>query len=445
MSTEDAFLKYAQSLEEAEKKRNERPTFTPTQREYETITWTGLEPGVDKVIRILGNPPGFGETKPSDARVVIISRIVADDGKMIRVCRPSYEYFVNNGDTPEYFLDKVIRTAKGSRWVNGKKVCILQEKNPALYNKIDKNGFDPSDFKYKVDKGWAGRSTFLANVIDRSQMEAHRSSKHSMLLSKKVTYKGDKEYAEDGVPAYGFVDKLIPKVVAYGPWEGYDFSVRKTGQMSNPYQVCVASRVPEEVQSAMREYIVTQAGLTEEEASWERYDLDKLYATTSYTKLWNRLRETIKAIDNELDTHFYEELKQLADEEKKKLESETAEAKTGTAEPEVTSAPVVMNEAESAFFDETPASKPEAAPAPRTSVKERRVPTSSINWDLLPHADLLSDSQKAMIKSVSKREDGSIYVDYDTDEVIYRCVEGCGIDGIPESFTVCPVCGKPQI
>ena len=321
MSTDDAFLKYAQSLEEAEKKRNERPAFTPTQREYETITWTGLEQGQDKVVRILGNPPGFGETKPSDARVVVISRIVADDGKMIRVCRPSYEYFVNNGDTPEYFLDKVIRAAKGSRWVNGKKVCILQEKNPALYNKIDKNGFDPSDFKYKVDKGWAGRATFLANVIDRSQMDVHRSSKHSMLLSKKITYKDDKEYAEDGVPAYGFVDKLIPKVVAYGPWEGYDFSIRKTGQMSNPYQVCVASRVPEEVQSNMRQYIVTQAGLTEEEASWERYDLDKLYATTSYTKLWNRLRDTIKAIDNELDTHFYEELKELADKEKESLES----------------------------------------------------------------------------------------------------------------------------
>ena len=102
MSTDDAFLKYAQSLEEAEKKRNERPAFTPTQREYETITWTGLEQGQDKVVRILGNPPGFGETKPSDARVVIISRIVADDGKMIRVCRPSYEYFVNNGDCLEY-------------------------------------------------------------------------------------------------------------------------------------------------------------------------------------------------------------------------------------------------------------------------------------------------------------------------------------------------------
>ena len=60
MNTEDAFLKYAQSLEEAEKKRNERPTFTPVQRYYESIDWTGLEPGKDKVIRILGNPPGFG-------------------------------------------------------------------------------------------------------------------------------------------------------------------------------------------------------------------------------------------------------------------------------------------------------------------------------------------------------------------------------------------------
>ena len=432
MNTEDAFLKYAQSLEEAEKKRNERPTFTPVQRDYESIEWTGLEPGKDKVIRILGNPPGFGEAKPSDARVVIISRIVADDGKMIRVCRPSYEYFVNNGEAPEYFLDKVIRAAKGCRWINGKRVCLLQEKNPALYDKVDKNGFDPSDFRYKVDKGWAGRAVFLANVIDRGQMDTHRSTKHSMLLSKKISYKGDKEYAEDGVPAYGFVDKLIPKVVAYGPWEGYDLSVRKTGQMSNPYQVCVASRVPEEVQSDVRQYIVAQTELTEEEASWERYDLNKLYATTSYTKLWNRLRDTIRAIDKELDTHFYEELKELADKEKEKekLESEEAEAK----EEEISEVATVT---EAAPFD--------INPAPKAPIKERRVPTRDINWSLLPHADLLSDSQKAIIKSVTKQEDGSICVDYDTDETIYRCIDGCSIDGIPESFTICPVCGKPQI
>lgn len=432
MNTEDAFLKYAQSLEEAEKKRNERPTFTPVQRDYESIEWTGLEPGKDKVIRILGNPPGFGEAKPSDARVVIISRIVADDGKMIRVCRPSYEYFVNNGEAPEYFLDKVIKAAKGCRWINGKRVCLLQEKNPALYDKVDKNGFDPSDFRYKVDKGWAGRAVFLANVIDRGQMDTHRSTKHSMLLSKKISYKGDKEYAEDGVPAYGFVDKLIPKVVAYGPWEGYDLSVRKTGQMSNPYQVCVASRVPEEVQSDVRQYIVTQNELTEEEASWERYDLNKLYATTSYTKLWNRLRDTIRAIDKELDTHFYEELKELADKEKEKekLESEEAEVKG----EEISEVATVT---EAAPFD--------INPAPKAPIKERRVPTRDIDWSLLPHADLLSDSQKAMIKSVTKQEDGSICVDYDTDETIYRCIDGCSIDGIPESFTICPVCGKPQI
>ena len=432
MNTEDAFLKYAQSLEEAEKKRNERPTFTPVQRDYESIEWTGLEPGKDKVIRILGNPPGFGEAKPSDARVVIISRIVADDGKMIRVCRPSYEYFVNNGEAPEYFLDKVIRAAKGCRWINGKRVCLLQEKNPALYDKVDKNGFDPSDFRYKVDKGWAGRAVFLANVIDRGQMDTHRSTKHSMLLSKKISYKGDKEYAEDGVPAYGFVDKLIPKVVAYGPWEGYDLSVRKTGQMSNPYQVCVASRVPEEVQSDVRQYIVAQNELTEEEASWERYDLNKLYATTSYTKLWNRLRDTIRAIDKELDTHFYEELKELADKEKEKekLESEEAEAK----EEEISE---VATATEATPFD--------INPAPKVPIKERRVPARDINWSLLPHADLLSDSQRAMIKSVTKQEDGSICVDYDTDETIYRCIDGCSIDGIPESFTICPVCGKPQI
>lgn len=438
MSTEDAFLKYAKSLEEAEKKRNEKPSFTPVQREYEEVLWTGLEPGKDKVVRILGNPPGFGEASPTDARVVVISRIVADDGKMIRVCRPSYEYFVNNGDTPEYFLDKVIRTAKSNRWINGKKVCLLQERNPELYNKIDKNGFDPSDFRYKVDKGWAGRSVFLANVIDRSQMETHRDKKHTMLLSKKISYKGDREYAEDGVPAYGFVDKLIPKVVAYGVWENYDIAIRKTGQMSNPYQVCVASRVPEEVQSDVRPFIVNNTGLTEEEASWERYDLNKLYMTTSYTKLWNRLRDTIKAIDVELDTHFYEELKELADKERAEMQAKEEASKEGTPEPQKSPEMPAMNEAEAALFDDIPA-------LDVTPPRGKRVPASTINWDLLPHADLLTDAQRSMIKSVSKGEDGLIHVEYDTKETLYRCVEGCEISELPESFTICPVCGSSQI
>lgn len=486
MGTENAFLQYAKSLEEAEKKRNERPTFnTFQQKEYEEIKWAALEPEKDKVIRILGNPPGYGQAKNSDARVVVISRIVADDGKVIRVCRPSYEYFVNNGNTPEYFLDKVIKTAKSNRWINGKRTCVLQEKNPSLYNKIDKNGFDPSDFRYKVDRGWAGRAVFLANVIDRSQMGWHRDNKHSMLLSKKVTIKGDREYAEDGVPAFGFVDKIIPKIVAYGVWEDYDIAVRKTGQMSNPYQVCVASRVPEEVQADVRPFIVEQKGLTEEEASWERYDLNKLYSTTTYTKLWNRLRNTIKEIDVTLGTSFYDELKELADKERKELEAKAAENNEDSLPFDV-DAPT---DSEMACFGESlhnivvPMPEPgktiicergsnpdfenwdratynsidnssqrageitavNAEENKPTITRERRPNPRNIDWSLLPYANLLNDKQKSMITSVKAGENGSVLVKYNTDEFLYCCVENCGIDGIPESFTICPKCGKPQV
>ena len=161
--------------------------------------------------------------------------------------------------------------------------------------------------------------------------------------------------------------------------------------------------------------------------------------TTTYTKLWNRLRDTIKAIDVELDTHFYEELKELADKERAEMQAKEEASKEGTPEPQKSPEMPAMNEAEAALFDADDIPFPDVAP------KVRRVPASTINWDLLPHADLLTDAQRSMIKSVSKGEDGLIHVEYNTKETLYRCVDGCEIDELPESFTICPVCGASQI
>ena len=120
------------------------------------------------------------------------------------------------------------------------------------------------------------------------------------------------------------------------------------------------------------------------------------------------------------------------------MQAKEEASKEGTPEPQKSPEMPAMNEAEAALFDDIPASDV-------TPPRGKRVPASTINWDLLPHADLLTDAQRSMIKSVSKGEDGLIHVEYNTKETLYRCVDGGEIDELPESFTICPVCGASQI
>ena len=56
--------------------------------------------------------------------------------------------------------------------------------------------------------------------------------------------------------------------------------------------------------------------LTEEELSWERTDLDKIYPTTSYQKIYNRLKLFIQQVDAAFKTNFTDELEKLVEDEK---------------------------------------------------------------------------------------------------------------------------------
>jgi hypothetical protein len=65
--------------------------------------------------------------------------------------------------------------------------------------------------------------------------------------------------------------------------------------------------------------------LTDEEKSYTRYDLDKLFRSTGYYKLYNSFEKLFKQVDLDLGTKFFDELKNFYEDEKQKRDKEKAE------------------------------------------------------------------------------------------------------------------------
>ena len=184
--------------------------------------------------------------------------------------------------------------------------------------------------------------------------------------------------------------------------------------------------------------------LTPEELEYERYDISKFFAPTTYQKILSKLGNTIKAIDVDLRTNYYEELQALAEKEKKEFEEiygtnapaqEAAPAQTATVAQPVQTAPAT-----------------EATPV-RTAVREatpaRATGLTSDKIALLKGWDLMTDEEKAVIVDVVKNPDGTLKdIVYNTDHPVLACPadfpdgsHGCGINA-PDFFHVCPSCGK---
>ena len=190
--------------------------------------------------------------------------------------------------------------------------------------------------------------------------------------------------------------------------------------------------------------VSTEPGLTAEELTYKSYDLAENYKVSSYTKLFTRLSKQIKAIDADLGTRFYDELKALAEQEKKEREIDAAARK---AEAEAAAA-------ESAPVESTPVAESPLTPVPNEPepAPQRRVvtaPSSGLTPEkiaLLKGWNGLEESEKELIVDVALKPDGTVdHVVYaDSCGNQYPCPTdqgGCGALS-PESFKSCPVCSK---
>lgn len=440
-----AFAKRAE--EEAAQQNKSGSSFTP--KDYDKIEWVGLEEKA-KIIRIVGGAPSSmrpgSHVNPTDAHEIFVSTILDDNGKRMKLKLPLHADDISH----EHIMWRIINKVNEVKWVkgaDGKSTKVNVNEQYPWFEKVNKGGFAPTDKSYQYSKGWKGQQVVIMNVIDREDNWC-AENKHTKLLSKKLS--GDNgEFAEIGVPSFGFCSALSNIVKSYGSWERYDVQVRRTGQKTTPIDVKQATLykkngLVQELDKDKLQYVSLNETLTPEELEYERYDISKFFAPTTYQKILSKLGNTIKSIDVDLRTNFYEELQALAEKEKKEFEEvygsnapapEAAPAQTATVAQPTQTAPVA-----------------EAAPA-RTAVREAvSTPASGLTPDkiaLLKGWNLLTDEEKAVIVDVVKNPDGTLAdIVYNTDHPVLSCPSifpdgshGCGINA-PDFFHACPHCGK---
>ena len=275
------------------------------------------------------------------------------------------------------------------------------------------------------------------NVIDRSQMDWHKANKHTMILAKSVNEKDGNTYVEEGISSFSAKPQFVKLAKHYGPWEKYDISITKTGDKANAYIISNATKNPELVEGPNVEYISDLDHLTDEERSWERYDLEKLYRITTNTKIYNKLKETIARIDAALKTNFLDELKAEVDKEKALFDEMYGKEEETTSTPTVTAEDVDSEPLEIPTFDAEEEETPQPTPV-RT--RATAIPEPSAPGSDLPYYTSIPEELRSKIISATKLPNGKWDIKWNHSNVLACPNKECEAAG-PMELTQCPACG----
>ena len=256
-----------------------------------------------------------------------------------------------------------------------------------------------------------------------------------MLLAKSVSESNGIEYADEGVSSFAIKPQFVKLFKYYGSWEKYDMAITRTGDMNNAFIVENASKTPERVEGPNADYISMEPCLSEEEKSWERYDIEKLFRVTTATKIYNRLKGTIARIDAVLKTNFLTELEVEVEKEKVLFDEMYHSEEEQNEAPAVETYQTPMEES----VDEVDV--PEYKPEPIAPVTRTRVAVAAPGSDL-PYYDSLSDDLKKKIISAVKLENGEWDIKWDVpDEQLCKCPDTHCNAVSPIDATKCPSCG----
>lgn len=364
MSQDDEMAELLAKFEAEKKAKKEADENKGTYIEYEKVECLGLEDQKEKAFRIVGR--GFQNRKlPTDAKMVMQSSIRTDDGKGYTKINWPIVYNESKGDyfpDPEYILTKLydkVNEGKSAKYteadIDGKKIKRVGDKivnvdnfnkewywNPyhrdtEIFMRVSSNMRDNPSQKEFAPKFYPGKRIVM-NVIDRMD-DWCKVNKHTKELSSKVTYsekKNDKgetvkvAFPELGVPKLCYDSIINSYLKTSGSFTAIDTIIIKDST-NKKYDVLDAldDRRLKETKD-----IVSTEPLTDEEKAYELYDFDNIYRISSATKLKKVLTGLFKLCDNNLGTHFYDELVELAkkEDEKKKEEDRIKAEKEANSE-----------------------------------------------------------------------------------------------------------------
>ncbi|MGL5913553.1 MAG: hypothetical protein ACRCZB_05255 [Bacteroidales bacterium] len=326
-NSEDKFMKAlaqrnAQKAEEQSRKNGSGYSAFPE------IPWSALHLNTEKVIRLLGGPAIEGR-EPEDCKSVFLTQILGDDGKSFRCIAPSPK------ERKDWIIHKISSLVLSYNWDadavsqdgrKGVKRFKYAMSNPDIFNRVNKN--NKVDNQY--EKGWKFSEAFVWNIIDREHINWHVENKKTRLLSKKAGApdQNDKVWFDVGVPStvYNLMIDDILSMDGNTNWEDYDVVLKKLSE-SPWYKIYHgiddSKRISEESKK-----LVVSGKLSDEERSWERFNLDALFPITSYKKIKSSLGILIQQIDKAFGKNFYEELLELLEiEEQQKSEEKDSTKK----------------------------------------------------------------------------------------------------------------------
>ena len=405
------------------------------------IKFTALELGQYKQVRILGYPAEARMGNPHSAKTVNISLIEGDDGKKTRIIWP-------DKSQKDWILWQIYRKVMAYKWNSEEKSREYYHKkeHKTVWNMVANNSNPDNPY----DRGWEPTSVTLLNVIDRSMMDIHRENKNSLVLSKKASKMSNGEYwYEPGIPTIVYED-IYDKIAApYGPWMYYDIVIVKNNKQPfyNVYHAEDSARQLSGLGFEVDKNLASRP-LTDEELSWGMYDFDRYYSVTSYTKILNRLGNSIQKVDKSFGTKYHELLSDLASQEIKER---------GDKEPFV--------EKEEKKQEETPSDKTESTSSNTEAPRRREKVSLNTDEKDAPEKDngvsahikeavqryglegfeKLTEDEISFIDSFDEETQTFVYVDPKNQEesiAVYSCVtDGCPMV-TPSNFKHCPKCGS---
>lgn len=442
----ELFKKAAKKRKEEKKQQEQNGGFAPQDREIPQ--YTSLETDGFKLLRFLGEPISM-RSQSTSPKIIYSTFILGDDDKKFRCIFPSKQ------EDPSWILHKVMNKVLAYTWdsnagENGARVYHNKDSHPTIFNRVAKNNND-----HHLETGWRPTPYVVQNVIDRdpTMYKWHKDNKKTALLSKKAREMQNGEmFYEPGFPISLYNTILEEVVEVNGDPNTYDVVVQKITEQPfykvfhpvEDYKKLLAKfdGEEEELLKGIPGFDRNKAEdpLTEEELSWEMYDLDKFYPVTSYRKIQNRLNIFLASVDKAFGTKFVEELAEKVEEEKKqwKVEGQNKDTTTVTKKEEVT------DKKETEEVEEKP--KKRRREKPETESTDGFSVEKILNeHDELKGAKYLTPEMKAIIKDVEYNNDGTVKnFKYDTDADILECInadEGCTMTA-PETFTHCPLCGE---
>ncbi len=281
-----------------------------------------------KLVRLMSGPSdGKYERGSSRAIDIHVATVHNDNGKLTQLRLPIRKEYARDDHEMWQIID-LIGSYKFNKQTKSKE--FKYEKSP-LFSVIMRDGVPETDPKYKFQRGWEGQRVFVANVIDRENYQWHKDSKKTRVLVREVTEKRDfNGNLEASYPkfisSYLFRNGLAKLVEEWSnngcaSWFNYDIGIKRyKDQDGMPvldiFNATETTKVGWNTVPAHMKPLVSMTPLTEEEKSWEQFDLHALYAPTSYSKILKNFGSTIKAIDLMFNTRFFDSMSVKAEAER---------------------------------------------------------------------------------------------------------------------------------